>query len=831
MADPATPPRSWLQRAWRAFGPTPSSPLPDPRATRFRVLYERFREILILNDATLQLIADLEDALSGRTRFAHDVMHRRLRKAALDVFVMVKNLNQITDGKHAELYEAIRRVNALLEQALPAVQQTVTGPVTIHLADLRVTDAPLVGLKMAVLGELTSIVHVPVPDAFVVTASAFDTFMGDNELWEKAGRLETIFEAHGAESLASACSEVQSAILCATVPLPIRDEILDRFDALAAGQPTLVAMRSSAIGEDADSSHAGQYHTELLVDRGRLLDAWRSVLASAYSPGAVAYRFERGLPSSEARMAVGCMRMVAARCSGILFSRAFQSPDEDTIVISATRGLAAGLASGEQVAEEIVVRDHLSSAMREGCLAPEEIQALARIARELEHYFGKPQDIEWAIDASGILFVLQSRAMVVTRPQPSPAPHVGDLARAIASGGLVACPGAASGPVALVASDVDIDRIAKGAVLVAHHSSPAFSRAMQRCAAIVTEVGSPTGHMAILAREFDVPAIVGLPGIMARLSQDQTITVDATSCCIFDGLLPLPQADRAGRPPKPEGPPVIALRKSAELVTPLHLTDPLSIEFAPQRCRSLHDITRYVHEKVFEVMFHVGDIAESDRQGVLWLDAHLPIRVALYDLGGGLAPSAARRERAVLADVASTPARAFLDGLTDARIRWDQPRPVSPRGFLSVLGEGIAGPPPEAQQVGRTSYAVLSDRYMNFSTKAGYHFSTVDAWCGESLNKNYIHFRFERGGASSERRQRRVRFLDSVMSTIGFATRVREDTVVARLQKYPREVIADRLADLGRLTLVSRQLDMLMDTDASAEHFARAFLAGRFDLF
>ena len=64
-----------------------------------------------------------------------------------------------------------------------------------------------------------------------------------------------------------------------------------------------------------------------------------------------------------------------------------------------------------------------------------------------------------------------------------------------------------------------------------------------------------------------------------------------------------------------------------------------------------------------------------------------------------------------------------------------------------------------------------------------------------------------------------------------FRTHARDDALVARLQKYPREAIIRRLMDLGRLTLVARQLDMLMDTDASADYFARAFLSERFDLF
>jgi pyruvate,water dikinase len=175
--------------------------------------------------------------------------------------------------------------------------------------------------------------------------------------------------------------------------------------------------------------------------------------------------------------------------------------------------------------------------------------------------------------------------------------------------------------------------------------------------------------------------------------------------------------------------------------------------------------------------------------------------------------------------------RAFLEGMADPAIRWERPRPVSARGFLSVLGESMAGPPASAQGVGGASFAVLSEPYMNFSTKAGYHFSTVDTYCGASLSKNYIHFRFEKGGAAGPRRARRVRFLSKVLEALDFSTQVRADVLVGRLEKYDRETIQARLADLGRLTLCARQLDMLMDTDASPDFFAERFLAGDFASF
>jgi pyruvate,water dikinase len=205
--------------------------------------------------------------------------------------------------------------------------------------------------------------------------------------------------------------------------------------------------------------------------------------------------------------------------------------------------------------------------------------------------------------------------------------------------------------------------------------------------------------------------------------------------------------------------------------------------------------------------------------------------VQVFDVGGGISPSASQQAPVRPEHILSVPMQAFLQGLLEPRIRWDLPRPVSVRGFLSVLGESVAGLPADAGEIGRLSYAIISDRYMNFSTKAGYHFSTIDTYCGKSVNKNYVHFRFVGGAAVEERRRRRVQFLSKVVAAMDFGVQVKGDTLVARLDKYGAADIQSRLVSLGRLTLCARQLDMLMDNDSSPEIYARAFLAGEWHKF
>ncbi len=807
-----------------------AEPLPRTARARFRILYERFREILALNDATLELVAEIGDRLAGREPFSLEVVKGRVRKAAMDVFVMVKDLNQLAGGRFGGLYDALRRIDGELEPLLAGVE-TGPAPLVVRLEELRREDVPLVGNKMANLGEVRGGAGLPVPDGFAMTTTATARFLAEAGLWERCDRLEAVLELEGPAALGPACAEVEAAVRDAPVDEALSSAIRGAFEATFP-PGTLVAVRSSAVGEDSPgASHAGLYVTELGVDAGRLLDAWRHVVASAYSPSAVSYRYERGLPPRTALMAVGCVGMVRARSSGILHSRPPEDPASDAVVIGATRGVADRLAAGEESAELVVAAPGCEDQAESALLSAPEVAALVAAARRLEEHFGGPQDVEWALEERRGLVILQARPLVTLAREAPRTPDDDGSRPALLSGGLTANPGLGSGPVVRVRSDDDLAAFPEGGVLVAHHSSPAYSRVMGRCAAIVTDVGSPVGHMASLAREFDVPTIVGLAGATGLLEPGSLVTVDAGLRKVFPGAAPPGTMPARARRGVAETPAAEALREIGALVTPLRLTDSASPEFAPENCRSLHDVTRFVHEKAYEVMFHYGDLAVEGQEASRRLDAPLPIAVRVFDVGGGLLAEAAGAESVTPGEIVSVPMGAFLAGMLEERIRWNEPRPVSMSGFLSVLGESISGPPAEARQIGRLSYAIVSDRYMNFSTRAGYHFSTVDTYCGRSQNKNYVHFRFAGGAADPERRVRRIRFLETVLTALDFKVQARGDLLTARLDKYGPETIKARLVDLGHLTLCARQLDMLMGSEASPDFFARAFLAGEWEKF
>jgi pyruvate,water dikinase len=273
------------------------------------------------------------------------------------------------------------------------------------------------------------------------------------------------------------------------------------------------------------------------------------------------------------------------------------------------------------------------------------------------------------------------------------------------------------------------------------------------------------------------------------------------------------------------------LRRVADHVVPLHLINPDAANFAPEFCRTLHDIMRLVHELSYQEMFRISDaVSDAEGGGSVRLKAPIPLDLRIIDLGGGL-DGVSERTRWVTEDqVLSVPLKALLKGMLHEDVQSRRPRPIELGGFLSVMREQMLSPNNIPDRFGDRSYAILSDKYLNFSSRIGYHYSVLDCYCGETVNKNYITFSFKGGAADEIRRNRRARAIGAIFEALDFKVEVREDRIDARLMKYERGVIEAKLDMVGRVLQYTRQMDMLMKSEASVEALAKCFLEGNYHL-
>lgn len=296
-----------------------------------------------------------------------------------------------------------------------------------------------------------------------------------------------------------------------------RDELPDRLRALGGGT---FAVRSSAAAEDsADASWAGQLRTLLGVPADQVDQAVREV-ATTDARGA-AYAIALGVPRPDG-VAVLVQPMLTPVAAGVAFTR-HPVTGEGTTVVEVVPGLGDRLVSGEEEPERWF--SGIDGSVRldagRGVLVAHQARAVAAVAEHVERVLGGPQDVEWAIDAGGLVQTLQARPVTA---RGVAVPRLTDVGSGALLGvGTPAAAGAARGRVRVLRSLDDLNSFRPGDVLVCRATSPAWTPVLARAAAVVTEVGGVLSHAAIVARELGVPAVTGVAG--AREMPDGALVV------------------------------------------------------------------------------------------------------------------------------------------------------------------------------------------------------------------------------------------------------------------------------------------------------------------
>ncbi len=440
---------------------------------------------------------------------------------------------------------------------------TVMGTATDLVAwfgDLSKADVPRVGGKGANLGELTR-AGIPVPPGFVVTADAYLRAMELNGVRAALQAEVAAADVDSPESLTEAADRLRELVRSAGVPDELRHVVLDAY-ARMAGEPR-VAVRSSATAEDTGStSFAGMNQTFTNVRGGeelieRLVDCW----ASLWSPRVIAYRATQGL-AEEPAIAVVVQEMVDSESSGVMFTADPATGKRDTLVIEAAFGLGEVVVGGRVEPDTYVLSKdgprllHVHLGLKAEKIVrgpdghdltlavPAEEQArrvldddvlleLARLGIEIERHYGTPQDVEFA-RAGQRTWIVQSRPITTLEDVGAPVEEVGT----VLVSGLAAAPGVVSGPVRILHSTADGDRLQNGDVLVATMTSPDWVPTMRRACALVTDGGGVTCHAAIVGRELHLPTVVATRTATTVLRDGEIVTVDGARGIVVAGETP-----------------------------------------------------------------------------------------------------------------------------------------------------------------------------------------------------------------------------------------------------------------------------------------------------
>jgi pyruvate,water dikinase len=386
--------------------------------------------------------------------------------------------------------------------------------------------------------------------------------------------------------------------------------------------------------------------------------------------------------------------------------------------------------------------------------------------------------------------------------------------------GVIACKGIGTGNAYLVNKEEDLNNFPDRAVLIARHISPKFVKILNKTAAIVTDVGSATGYMASIARELHVPAILNTKIATKLITSGMEITVDAVNGNVYEGRVD--EVIELGQ--KRENLFINThvfkiLEEVLKKIVPLNLIYLRVDTFKPELCKTFHDITHFANEVSLDEMFKISNRPDVKKGEAVRLVLKTPLKIYIIDLNGGIETAA---KRITVNNILSVPMNAFLKGMMS--MKWPGPRPKNALGFASVVANIALEPSLYRDRGWGKSCALISGEYMNFSIRLGYHLSTVEAYAGDNIDHNYIRFHFKGGGASIERRLRRTQLIKEILEKLDFEVDRVGDMLNARINRCQRSTTEEKLSILGRLAVYTKQLDMIMFSDAFVDCYLQEFI-------
>ncbi len=474
-------------------------------------------------------------------------------------------------------------------------QGPLATALVVPFEQLRMTDVEVVGGKNASLGEMISqlaATGVRVPGGFATTAHAFRRFLAHEGLEARIRARLASLNVEDTRALAEAGAQIRAWIVQTPFPADLDAAIREQFGLLQAASPeptrSSFAVRSSATAEDLpDASFAGQQETFLNVSGiDGVLHHMKEVFASLYNDRAISYRVHKGFAHADVALSAGVQRMVRSDlgAAGVIFTIDTESGFKDVVFVTSSYGLGETVVQGSVNPDEFYVHKPTLNAGRPAVIrrvlgsklqrmefaSPEEkatsgklvkiidtppeqrnrysltdadVTELARYALVIERHYGRAMDIEWGKDGlDGQLYILQAR------PETVKSQSAGKVEQRykLKSTGQVLAEGRAigqkvgTGPVRLVSSPAEMERVQPGDVLVTDMTDPNWEPVMKRAAAIVTNRGGRTCHAAIIARELGIPAVVGCGDATQRLQEGALVTVSCSegdTGFVYDGLL------------------------------------------------------------------------------------------------------------------------------------------------------------------------------------------------------------------------------------------------------------------------------------------------------
>jgi pyruvate,water dikinase len=436
--------------------------------------------------------------------------------------------------------------------------------------ELNLEDIPQVGGKNASLGEMFHHLApkgINLPNGVATTADAYRYFLSHTGLNEKIAATLKGLDVTNMRELKKRGAKIRTMIVKASLPKDFEDEIRRGYRELSqkcghSKADLVCAVRSSATAEDLpNASFAGQQATFLNIKGEKaILQATKECIASLFTDRAIVYRVENGFDHMQVALSVGIQQMVAVRseCAGVMFTIDTESGFKNAVVVSSIYGLGENIVQGHVSPDEFVVFKPTMAILKRKIggkkmkmigipgsktknikvsekdqnrfsITDEQVNTLATWGMMIEQHYGRPMDIEWALDEDDKkLYIVQARGETVQSRKDT---QIIEEYRLTETGPVVTMGTSVGNKIGVgkankIMSVRDIGTFKEGDVLVTEMTDPDWVPIMKIASAIVTDKGGRTCHAAIVSRELGIPCVVGTGDATAKISNGAMLTVD-----------------------------------------------------------------------------------------------------------------------------------------------------------------------------------------------------------------------------------------------------------------------------------------------------------------
>lgn len=669
--------------------------LSDPQdQSAFEQIRLKAHSFQMLVSSCAQLWNSLElvkEALAAKKYFNMIYVRSISTQAFLRVYSVIKYQKEIGESD-PEIMAFLNQLRAEIEKIVGAELPAESGELTIHLSRIDPDRVDQVGSRMASLARLSNMLTgVRMPTGFVITDAGYQSFIRHNNLQDEINRLLQTLEITSMADLHRISSQLQILIINAQIPPDLEKAIMEGYRQLemeTGYRGIKLVLRPSTGIPDRNFSLESLIRDEFNVGEEFLLRAYKEVVARKYSVSAINYRMRRGLKEEDLPVCVGCMDMINTNVSGSVNFLDSSESGHDRIIIRAVPGMDASMSQGivqpdmwkvsldesEIISETITEKKirHTFFLSEEGLnlipvpqnqsrhpsLTSKQILELSGIAALIKNKLEAVGKIRWALDAHDGFAILETihlketgTADYLDNPEDSRAAPEFSQAQTVSKG-------KASGKTFFADKNIDLLDFPENSVLVVKEANSRWASLVPWSRAVITEKpGDPLGHLACMARDFQIPALYGVDRATTLFSHEQMITVDGeTARVCWPGSI----KNETGRERLNKAHPLRGTPVYQALESVLKITGSLSHAYPLQaksiKTLNLQDIAHLSHLSATSTLVDIA-MANINRQNPLYGQ---PGVWHVWNLKKPEPPEIIRKD--MLDTISSAPLKAFIEG-------------------------------------------------------------------------------------------------------------------------------------------------------------------------